>query len=222
MTNWMSAPAYQSRRLLIPPASAAPDSGEDRDGQRPAAVEEQQEDQLGAEALDEPGLEREERSPGVPDERERRDRGGDELGVDGGARLADDEGSEHAGEQPWPVEETLQAGQQGLEDRTRTAVRDVPQQEDQARCDADHAGDDDVDDPPAKARRNGGRLDGCGCVFRRGNAHDVLLPALALPRSGSTVEAWIASSQPGSPDSRGCADEYTAAEVVVPLAGELG
>lgn len=33
--------------------------------------------------------------------------------------------------------------------------------------------------------------------------HDALtLPALALSRSSSTVEAWFASSQPGSPGSR--------------------
>ena len=87
-------------------------------------------------------------------------RGGEQLGVEGGTRLADDEGAEHAGEQPHRVREALKPGQERFERRVHRVGSDVPDQEDEPAGDADHAGDDDVDDAPAE----GSELQSLSCL----------------------------------------------------------
>jgi hypothetical protein len=75
---------------------------------------------------------------------------GDELSEECGPRLANDERAEHCGDQPDAVEQRLGTGKQELKRLGRNGVDEVPAVEDDAERDADHRGDDDVDDPPAE------------------------------------------------------------------------
>ena len=157
--------------------STRPGAREHRDPDPPGGVGEQEEHEFGAETLHETGLDGGESAPLSPEQRG--DGGRHEFGEQGGARLSDDQPAEHRGKQPDAVEERLRAWQQESERRGDAVVEVVPGEEDERGGDSQHAGHDDVDDPPAPgdaAKAGASRRRGCrgghnGVPFPETNRH---------------------------------------------------
>lgn len=74
--------------------------------------------------------------------------GGEGFGKQCGTGLAHDDCGERAGEQPESVEQTLETGGHALEQGQRGGADNVPAPENDAGCDGDDCGDDDIDDAP--------------------------------------------------------------------------
>ena len=117
-----------------------------------AAVGDQGEDDLRAEALREArvdGLDGPLGTQGHGDGR------GHQLDEERGAGLADHVAAERAAQQPDARREATQAGGNGLEDLVGGTAHLVPNDENEAARDAQDGGGDDVNDPPAEGRSSG-------------------------------------------------------------------
>ena len=175
-------------------------------GDRPeAAVGEGGEDQLGAQALGQAGVDGAD-APLVA--QGGRDDRGEHLDEQRGAGLADDQAADGAAEQPDADGDAAQTRGQRVHGGRPGVADGVPHPEDQAAGHAEHGGDDDVDHAPVQAAGGVvlpvplvlvlGRLDGRRVRGRRVFTHGGFDPFLApvLTGSGSTVRRALPASQP--------------------------
>lgn len=73
---------------------------------------------------------------------------GESFGEQGGAGLTHDDGGKRAGEQPESIEQTFKTGGHAFEQSQWGGANDVPAPEDDAGCNGENSGDDDIDNAP--------------------------------------------------------------------------
>ena len=132
--------------------------GQRQHREAPEPVQRKGEDELGGRTLDEAGQQGVD-APGTA--QQRREPGGDELGKQRGAGLADDERRHQRGHQPGAVQDVLDRTDEleGSPDRAERPEGDTER-------DADDGGHHDVASPPAGVGAGQHRSPECGCHVR--------------------------------------------------------